>query len=274
MVTCACTAAAIGVYRRLAFQACNAYKPIESVSQSLYARNRQSQIWTQRTPHSSALQSRLTSPHSDMAPAWLEKFIVREDATPDPRRSSDQPTLELHYTATSDHRRILRAGSDTNARYEIERKAIAGAWGSKIHISLPNAGKEVATIDFHGLPRPRMEIEFPQRQKQIMISLNKREVDIGGGLGSLHWKGTGMKVHGEASWELRDNRDLVMAVEIDDKQSNGVISLWRDGLSAETEEELVIVGIAQIEEYKRMLRNAKTSKVGVKAVKGADAVAL
>lgn len=204
-----------------------------------------------------------------MAPAWLEKFIVREDATPDPRRSSDQPTLELHYTALSDHRRILRAGSDTNARYEIERKAIAGVWGSKIHISSPYAGEEVATIDFHSLHRPRMELEFPQRQKQIVISLSKRKVDVSGGLSSLHWKGTGMKVYGEASWELRDDRDLVMAVQIDEQQSNGVISLWKAGLSAEVEEELVVVGVAQIEEYKRMLRNSKTSRVGVGAVIGA-----
>jgi hypothetical protein len=29
-------------------------------------------------------------------------------------------------------------------------------------------------------------------------------------------------------------------------------------------EELVVVGVAQIEEYKRMLRQAKTSAVGVK----------
>ncbi|KAF3030343.1 hypothetical protein E8E12_000926 [Didymella heteroderae] len=101
-----------------------------------------------------------------------------------------------------------------------------------------------------------------------MISISKRKVDASGGLGCLHWKGTGMKVYGEASWELRDDKDLIMSVQVDDKQSNGVISLWKDSLDDETEEELVLVGIAQIEEYKRMLRNSKTSAVGIGAVVG------
>jgi hypothetical protein len=43
-----------------------------------------------------------------MAPAWLEKFIVREDPLPDPRRtSSEKPTLKLQYQSSADHRRIL-----------------------------------------------------------------------------------------------------------------------------------------------------------------------
>jgi hypothetical protein len=92
----------------------------------------------------------------------------------------------------------------------------------------------------------------------------KRKFDASGGLGMLHWKGTGMEVAGAASWELRDETSLVMVVEIDRTQTNGVVSVWREGLDAQTVEELVVVGIAQIEEYKRMLRNAKTSAVGVK----------
>jgi hypothetical protein len=125
--------------------------------------------------------------------------------------------------------------------------------------------------NFHNLSRPRIEIQFSQRKHQITISLTKRKVDNGGGLGSLHWKSTGTKAWGEASWESGDDRDLVMAVQINDKQTSGVFSLWRDGLSAETEEELVVVGVAQIEEYKRMLRNSKTSGVGVRLAVGATA---
>jgi hypothetical protein len=77
-----------------------------------------------------------------------------------------------------------------------------------------------------------------------------------------------MKVYGQASWELRDETSLVMAVVIDDKQANGVISLWRQDLDAETAEELVVAGIAKIEEYKRMIRNSKTSMVGATASAG------
>jgi hypothetical protein len=36
-----------------------------------------------------------TTAYTTMAPSWLEKFIVREDASPDARRTSDKPTLKL-----------------------------------------------------------------------------------------------------------------------------------------------------------------------------------
>lgn len=55
-----------------------------------------------------------------------------------------------------------------------------------------------------------------------------------------------------------------MVVDIDQTQTNGKISVWRETLDEQTMEELVVVGVAQIEEYKRMLRQAKTSAVGVK----------
>jgi hypothetical protein len=73
-----------------------------------------------------------------------------------------------------------------------------------------------------------------------------------------------MQVAGAASWELRDETSLVMVVDIDQTQTNGRISVWRETLDEQTTEELVVVGLAQIEEYKRMLRQAKTSAVGVK----------
>jgi hypothetical protein len=42
-----------------------------------------------------------------MAPAWLEKFIVRADPTPDAIRSKGEPTLKLEYTSLAEHRRII-----------------------------------------------------------------------------------------------------------------------------------------------------------------------
>ena len=88
-----------------------------------------------------------------MAPSWLEKFIVREDATPDPRRTSEHPLLELHYTSLADHRRILGVQGDTVPRYEVKRKAIlGGAWGTKCPVTSPSdSNKEVAVLDFHVL---------------------------------------------------------------------------------------------------------------------------
>jgi hypothetical protein len=74
-----------------------------------------------------------------------------------------------------------------------------------------------------------------------------------------------MQAYGAASWELRDETSVILAAQIDHRQVNGTITLWREGLDAQTVEELVMVGISQIEEYKRMLRQAKTSAAGVAA---------
>lgn len=197
-----------------------------------------------------------------MPPAWLEKFIVREDATPDPRRSEEKPALEMHYTALVNHRRILGLKGDTKPRYEVTRRAILQVWGDKCYVTSPiNGDKEIATIDFHNFP-PKTEIQFLQRGYQVDIKASKGYYEASGGLGHLHWKATGMVAYGRASWELRDETSLVMSVTIDDQQVNGVISLWKNGLDPETEEELVLVGLSKIEEYRKLMRKAKSSAVG------------
>lgn len=202
-----------------------------------------------------------------MAPSWLKTFIVREDATPDPRRTSEHPLLELHYTSLAHHRRILGVQGDTVPRYEVKRQAIlGGTWGTKCLVTSPsNDNKEVAMLDFHSLPRPCMEIELLQKRHTIKIATSKQEYEGSGGLGMLRWKGTGMRAYGEASWELRDERGLVVAVTVDEGQVNGMISVWREGLNYETVEELVMVAVAKIEDYKNMLRNSKRAVVGLGA---------
>jgi hypothetical protein len=196
-----------------------------------------------------------------MAPAWLEKFIVREDPSPDPRRtSSEKPALKLQYQSMADHRRILTVdGEQTETPlYEVTRKAVLGAWGSKCSITANE--REVAVIQYNTFS---YQIKFPARNDhRIDMSYGKRTFGASGGLGALTWKGTGTEVAGAASWELRDESSLVMVVEIDRTQANGWVTLWKEGLDALTVEELVVVGVAQIEEYKRMLRNSKKSFVG------------
>jgi hypothetical protein len=191
-----------------------------------------------------------------MAPSWLEKFIVREDATPDPRRNTELPAFEINYTADEDHRRVLAVKGEKSPRYEVTREAILGAWGDKLTVKSPSdAGKTIAVIDFRSVP-PRIEISFPQRQHDIYIKTTKPQYDSSGGLGRLHWKGTGMKLISSGSWELRDKVELILSVTIDGDQENGTISLWRGGLDDQTIEELVIVGISQIEDYKKTLRKS------------------
>jgi hypothetical protein len=193
----------------------------------------------------------------------MEKFIVRgEPPSPDPLRTSSQSTLSLNYSALAEHRRILSAPGEHMPRYAVTRKSIMGAWGSKCSVTVPtNSDQEIALIDFHTF---HYDIKFPLRDHRIDISTAKRRFDASGGLGELYWKATGMQVAGAASWELRDETSLVMVVDIDQTQTNGKISVWRETLDEQTMEELVVVGVAQIEEYKRMLRQAKTSAVGVK----------
>ncbi|RSL75662.1 hypothetical protein BHE90_013854 [Fusarium euwallaceae] len=203
-----------------------------------------------------------------MAPAWLEKHIVRNDPTPDPRRSKEQPAIEVHYTSLMGHRRILGLQGDTIPRWEVKRRAILGAWGDKCYVTSPAEGdREVAMIDFHAFP-PKNEIEFPQRDHEIIIKASDQAYESSGGLGRLHWKSTGMIAYGRASWELRSESEMVLSVTIDDHQVNGVIGIWKDGLDAETVEELVVVGISQLEDYKKMLRGAKRS--GVQAAMSAS----
>jgi hypothetical protein len=146
-------------------------------------------------------------------------------------------------------------------RYAIERQAVLGAWGSKCLVTAPADGdKEIALIDFHTL---KYDLNFTARDYQRTISSTKRTFEASGGLGTLHWKDTGMKVAGAASWELRDETSLVMVAEVDYMQVNGYITLWREGLDEHTVEELVVVAISQIEEYKRMIRRSKVAGAGV-----------
>ncbi|KAF5662407.1 hypothetical protein FCIRC_11530 [Fusarium circinatum] len=177
---------------------------------------------------------------------WLEKFIVREDATPDPRRSAEKPALEMHYTALVGHRRILGVKGDKTPRYEVERRAVLEIWGDKCYVNIP----------------PKTEVKFSQQSRTITMKGAVGKYTASGGRVELHWKPTGMVVHGRASWELRDEGDLVMSVTIDDQQVNGVICLWKSGLAPELEEELIMVGISKIEEYRRLIRNSKVATVG------------
>ncbi|KAH7202479.1 hypothetical protein DER44DRAFT_887433 [Fusarium oxysporum] len=195
-----------------------------------------------------------------MSPSWFEKFIVRVDATPDPRRSADKPALEMLYTALVGHRRILGTKGDKTPRYEVTRRAILEVWGDKCYVKSFNQDAEIAMIDFHSFP-PKTEVKFTQTDRSISMKTDGK-YNAGGGLGELRWKPTGMVVNGKASWELRDETNLVMSVTIDDHQVNGVISLWKNGLIPEMEEDLIIVGISKIEEYRRMVRNSRVSAVG------------
>lgn len=201
-----------------------------------------------------------------MAP-WYEKFITRMDATPDPRRSSETPALKLNYVAKPDFTRSLTVEGEMTPRYEIRRHIRFGVVpGSKCHVvSHAHGDEEIAVIDFHVT---YVEVECTKRQHRIKLEAGERTFVPGSGLGSVHLKPTGGRVYGHMAWEYRDETSLIMSVEIDDRQVNGLIALWKEKLDPETVENLVLVGIAQIEEYKRLLRNAKIGVINTAVAAG------
>ncbi|KAI1070347.1 hypothetical protein LB507_010378 [Fusarium sp. FIESC RH6] len=197
-----------------------------------------------------------------MAPQWLEKFIVRVDATPE---VSPEPILSFQYSTEADHERTVSVAGAPAPAYVIKRKAkLGGVYGDECQVfTTADGGRQVASIDFHTFP-PRIEIDLLQdaadaRKIKIKTYKTKREYEASSILGVLYWKATGMAAYGKASWELRSDSDLVLQVSVDDTQSNGIIKLFKEKLNDQIIEELLIVGMSQIEEYKRMIRLGKTS---------------
>jgi hypothetical protein len=167
----------------------------------------------------------------------------------------------MHYTVHLARRRIVGVMGDKIPRYEIKQHAVLGSFAYKCNATSPvDGGREVATIGFQS---SKVEIAFPQRDREVAIKAIDGDYESTGGLGCLHWKPTGMVPFGEASWELRDESNLVMSVEIDGNQINGVMSLWKEGIDPETVEELMVVGVSKIEEYKKLMRGSKRFRVQI-----------
>ncbi|KAL0935842.1 uncharacterized protein CTRU02_208056 [Colletotrichum truncatum] len=213
----------------------------------------------------SKIQPHLPTPK--MSPGWLENMFVKRQPGPDPLRSKAEPVLKMHYTALRSNRRILGVEGDTKPRYEGKRNEIIGTWGSKIYVTAPAEGnREVCMLDFH---LTRNSVEFKQRDGyELNVKAESYESKLG--LGRLTFKAANMVPYGRADWELRSESELIASVEIDDHQVEGLICIWKDGLDALTTEELIMVGLSQIEQYKKMLRHAKSS--GLTAI-GADSAA-
>ncbi|KAH7024510.1 uncharacterized protein B0I36DRAFT_415915 [Microdochium trichocladiopsis] len=216
-------------------------------------------------------------------PAWMEKFITREDVSPDPRRSSgERPAVDVHYTALhGGHKRILGMQGDTEPRWV----SVLGAWGSKVKVTRgaggddgkKDQGTKLAVIDFHNLTlHPHIELDRPD-YGVTKVSLMDGQFDASecsdGALGILRRKETGSAYNGAATWEMRTfdpsldaaaaaaASELIVSASIDAGQLNGVISIWRAGLSEEAIEQLVLVAVSQIEYIKFITRISQRSAV-------------
>ncbi|KAH7397402.1 hypothetical protein BKA66DRAFT_605927 [Pyrenochaeta sp. MPI-SDFR-AT-0127] len=193
---------------------------------------------------------------------FLQNFIERVDATPDPR-TQEQAPYQLRFTVTQPHTRTVTVDGQNTALYEITRQSKFGVRGDKVTItSLVDGGKEVALLNWHTFP-PQMKIQFSQQSYEISIKTSDHRYNSYRGLGELTWKGTGAVAYGSASWELRDKLALVASVSVDDTQKIGIIKVWRTDLNADALEEVVINSIAHIEDYKRTIRTGRASVMGV-----------
>ncbi|KAL4724610.1 hypothetical protein ACLX1H_008052 [Fusarium chlamydosporum] len=182
----------------------------------------------------------------------VEKFTVR----PDGRIVSQEPILTLQYDTRNEERRTLSLAGEQFPCYVVKRRSkLGGVWGHKFRVYFTNGGQEVAGIGFHSIP-PRIEIDLVRdnRKHKIKTHNTVRQHDASGGLGRLYWKGASMLAPEKGAWKLRSTKGLVLLVTADDTQGGGLISLYKKGLDENAIEELVLLGIAQIEEHIRLSR--------------------
>ncbi|KAH7231206.1 hypothetical protein BKA59DRAFT_497729 [Fusarium tricinctum] len=182
----------------------------------------------------------------------VEKFIVR----PDGRIIPQEPVSTLQYDTRNEERCTISVAGEQLPCYVVKRRSkLRGAWGHKFQVYSTNRGQEVACINFHSI-LPRIEIDLVRGNRKVRIKTynSVRQYDASGGLGRVYWKGMSILSRGKASWNLRNTNGLVLLVTADDIRGGGIISLCKKGLDEGAIEELVLIGIAQIEEYNRLSR--------------------
>ncbi|WXC58386.1 hypothetical protein SNK03_004284 [Fusarium graminearum] len=182
------------------------------------------------------------------------KFTVR----PDGRIVTHEPTLTLQYDKWAEEMQTLRVPGEHLPRYAIKRVTkFGGARGHKFEVySTTDRVQKVACIKHHSMP-PRIQINMVRADHKLKIKTHdsSRQYDAAGGLGRLYWKSADMK----ACWKLKNNKGLVLLVTIDEARTGGILSIYKKNLEKEVIEELLAVGVAQIEDYNRISRASKKS---------------
>ncbi|KAM0492511.1 hypothetical protein ACHAP8_009866 [Fusarium lateritium] len=179
----------------------------------------------------------------------IVKFAVR----PDGRIITHEPTLTLQYDKWTEEMQTISVPGEQIPRYAIKRLTkFGGARGHKFEVySTTDKVQRIACIKHHSMP-PRIQINMTQADNKLKIKTHdsSRQYDVAGGLGRLYWKSTSK----EACWKLKNNKGLVLLVTIDESNTNGIISIYKKHLENEAIEELLAVGVAQIEDYNRITR--------------------
>lgn len=132
-----------------------------------------------------------------------------------------------------------------------------------------NSGAIMGTIDWHSLTQ-KVKMKFPSRDVEISYRALNGHFDAHGGLGRVEWKATGMNKH-HATWQLSEGQgNLLALVELQLSGPTGTIEILRLDLPWEAFEEVLVSCLAQIEDHRRLLRNARKSAIS--AVAGAVTV--
>jgi hypothetical protein len=134
-----------------------------------------------------------------------------------------------------------------------------------------NPGTIVGTVDWHSLTQ-KVKMKFPARNVEISYRALNGHFDAHNTLGRVEWKATGM--HGyQATWQLSNAQgQLLSLVELHATGQTGTIEILRTDLPLEAFEEVLVSSWAQIEDLRRLMRNAKKSAVAAVVSAGGLAV--
>lgn len=133
----------------------------------------------------------------------------------------------------------------------------------------PKPGAILGTIDWHTLSQ-KVKMKFPSRDVEISYRALNGHFDAHGGLGRVEWKATGMDLKsGSASWRLTEGDShgrLLSTIVLHPPGDTATIDIARLDLPWDAFEEVLVSSVAQIEDHRRLLRNARKSALGVAAV--------
>jgi hypothetical protein len=195
---------------------------------------------------------------SDNMEALKRKIIKYAPPVPPlPQLSEDTKTYTLAWTKAG----LAREG-ESRLSYEI--KHVTGLFSSGPEFTLISrtdvgAGAVIGTFGWSMTSKVKMA--FPSHGAEITYRALNGHFDAYGGLGRVTWLATGMDGR-QASWRLSDSEgNLLSLVEIHASGETGTIQILRMDLPREAFEEVLLSSLAQIEDNKRMWRNAKKSAV-------------
>lgn len=134
-----------------------------------------------------------------MLPPLFKQIAAAVCATPDERRSTEPPALELHYISLPGCCQILDIEGDRKPRYEITWNAFSGDRALECYVKLIQTDTKIAIIDYQSVPA-KIEIKFTERNHNIDIKGSLGPLQASRRLAELHWEPTEMGQYEKFDW--------------------------------------------------------------------------